>query len=1081
MELLAKISQAIPANKFQPPRLAAERVLHRNEVFKRHNKELLTSKVIYLEAQAGQGKTTLAIQFLGHINVPYCWYQAGDEDQDPILFISALLVTLTKAMPTFSSPLLIKKLEDGEVSMLELHGCLNIMLHDLADFLDNELIIVIDDLHLLENSPVIVSLLDHLLSTAPEQIRFLLASRRSLPLKALSAAGGSGVLCLNNKELALSSIEAMELIQEVMEVPVSWSMIEKIHQRTAGWVMGLILAGQSLATGNDQLGPLSEGSIDDYFRREIIEQLPKDLQTQLARLSFLDEIEIPLAEQVTGMEDIGERLSELMERNYFLRALDQDNQVFGFHHFYQDFLQQLGREQLDKEAIAEVLTQAAAYSIEKGRIAQSLTYHLKAGQFHEIETLLRLHGMELLARNRNITLSGILSAIPEEIMNQSAWLSLYAGMAVLDLDPETAFPILTKSMAMFAEQGDEIGELLAGSQILYSHFCFTALYEKGAQLLPRIQELYYKVSEELPLYAKIVVAKNIAWTAMIMKGDIAMSRRFSDIALELSQRHRIYNFTAGTLLSRGFDYLLTTQLSAAIATAEQAYDFIHHEHVSKINRMALATYLHNLADGLGDVHSVRQYKAFMLQLFGADFFYRTLFGITVKIWDISIAIAEDRLGGAHELLHQAGQLGATARNPHMQSQFLHWQAYIAALEGNENEACKAAEESLRLRKISGSPFFININLLILGAAYTLLERWQEAEALLDESIELGGQLKALAPLAFAHLYRGYLKLQKDGVAAARDDLEQGLSLMRQNNVVYFFSWSPQIMKPLLQTAIRERIETDYAEKLARERLDLKILADGEILPLLNIQVLGGFTLKLGGKVICRGDELTPSQRQLLAMLFSSPDQCSSLDVIQLKIWPDSPPNKARSALDSQISRLRKFLADRCHPYHLKHYLVVGKGLAKLQNCRIDALDFMNLARKGLAHSRQQQWWQANNCFSKAMSFWQQGSFGSEILGIDEAYDFSLRLKSLLTESAIAWGDHLQNTGRLNEALQVTEQAWHNNLASTELVKAIFSLHLHNNDLAQARNLLKQYAGILEREGYEGEEIEELCKDIREQV
>jgi len=1081
MELFTKLSHAIPANKFQPPRLAATRILQRDEIFQRHCNGSGRPRILYLEAQAGQGKTTLAIHCLERLQQPYCWYQVGTEDLDPILFISSLLLNLTKTLPAFSSPLLTKKLGAGEVGLLDLAGCVNILLHDLGAWLDSELIIVFDDLHLLQKSPITLDLLDHLLTTAPKEIRFLLTSRRPLPLTALSTAAKPGVLCLQNDELAMSRLEAMELIHDVMQVPVSWPEIEKIHQHTAGWAMGLVLAGQVMRTGSKHLDSLHSESIDDYFRREILSQLAEDLHLQLARLAFLNEIEIPLAVQITGLPEIGARLTKLMTDNYFVRRLDQHGQVFGFHHFFQEFLQQLGREQLDPESITRVISCAAAYSLEKGRLEQAIGYHLKAGQFKEIENLLRLHGMELLAKNRNITLNTILAAIPSEVIDQSAWLSLYVGLARLDLDPEATFPILAKAMAMFVEQHDRIGELLAGAQILYSHFIFTSLYEEGARLLPRLAELFNEVAEELPLFARIMVAKNIAMSATIMKGDIAMARRFSDIGLELSHRHRIYNFTAATLLSRGYEYLLTGKYNAAIATAEQANEFIHHDHVGLINRVALTTFLLNLADGLGDFHAYQQHKAFILQTTGAEFINRTLVGASLLVWDMGIAVAEGRLGQARELLHQAGQLGATAHNPHMQSQFLHWQAYLAALEGKEAEACQAAEESMRLREISGSPFFICLNRSILGATYVCLGHWQEAKNLLDQAIDLGHRYNVLAQLASAYLYRAFLSLRQDGGATCHDDLTQGLSLMRQNNFVHFLTWSPQIMQPLLQTAIKAGIERDYAEKLARDRLGVWVMADGDILPLLQIRVLDGFAIELDGKLVCRIDDLTPSQRQLFAILLSSPELCCSLDAIQLRIWPDSPPTKARSALDSQISRLRKSLEKRCHPYSLKNYFVVGKGLAKLQNCRIDALDFLIQAKHGLAHSRLKHWWQANNYFSAATALWQQDGLERDFFGIDAALELSHQLKELLSASAITWSTHLQKTGRLGQALQIMELAWRHDHSSSELVKIIYSMHLHNNDLPQARNVLRKYTDLLRRDGYQEAEIEELCQDIHAQL
>ncbi|MDH3360165.1 MAG: hypothetical protein OEL55_04770, partial [Desulfobulbaceae bacterium] len=441
MERIEKISQAIPANKFQPPHLAEGQMLQRYEIIQESNIQSVRPRIIYLESQAGQGKTTLALQWLQGNTIPYCWYQVGLEDHDPVLFISAMLVMLSKALPSFDSPDLINQLENGEISLLDLPGCVNLLLQDFATCVNQEIIIVIDDLHLLENAEITISVLDQILNTAPESIRFLLASRRPVPLRTISLPRLPGVLCLNNDHLALSRFQAFELIHDVMQVSVSWPMLEEIHKHTAGWFMGVIIAGHALASGKEQTKFSDSATADEYFRREILAQLPQDMHMPLARLSFLGEIEIPLAEQVTGVDNIGDYLRELMAKNYFVRSLDADNQVFGFHHFFQDFLQQLGREQLEEKAIVDVFSQAAIYSLQQGRLEQALSYYAKGGLYYEIEALLRRDGMQLLARNRNITLCGILATIPEKVIADSSWLSLYLGLARLDLDPEATFPL----------------------------------------------------------------------------------------------------------------------------------------------------------------------------------------------------------------------------------------------------------------------------------------------------------------------------------------------------------------------------------------------------------------------------------------------------------------------------------------------------------------------------------------------------------------------------------------------------------------------------------------------------------------
>jgi ATP/maltotriose-dependent transcriptional regulator MalT len=132
MHLFNDIRAKIPANKFYPPVLDSTQYLPR----KRLLQELLqgkrrNSKIILIEAQAGQGKTTLAAQYLEEAKAPFAWYQIGPEDGDPVLFLTALLACLVNALPGFRSPLLEEMIEKGEVSSLELPRFANILWDDL--------------------------------------------------------------------------------------------------------------------------------------------------------------------------------------------------------------------------------------------------------------------------------------------------------------------------------------------------------------------------------------------------------------------------------------------------------------------------------------------------------------------------------------------------------------------------------------------------------------------------------------------------------------------------------------------------------------------------------------------------------------------------------------------------------------------------------------------------------------------------------------------------------------------------------------------------------------------------------------
>ncbi len=1078
MNSYQQICETFPVNKFRPPCLNPKQILKRPQLINnpRIYPDAILPKILFLEAQAGQGKTTLAFQWLERVSMPHIWYQAGEEDQDPIFFFSGLLVAIARINPLLQASPLMDMLINGEVGVLELQGCITALFLELAEHsLTKDFVLVLDDLHLTHNSPQSLLFLNKLLRTSPFFMHFILISRRPLEIDALASDSHLEIIHLANGDLALSSMETMVLLQDILDIPVTWQNVLQLHQRTNGWIMGVLLASQMFPSEKEGMQSIPLENSKEYFQREILSNIPEEQQKALLKISFLDEIDPIFARKITGEYDIEEILENLVYSNFFVHVRGKEKKRFSLHHLFQEFLQNIAHQELSPRTIETILEEAGEFCLTNGRIEKSLSYFLQAGNGEASENILRQRGMELLAGNRQRTLLSMLHSLPEHFIKDHLWIGLYINLATLDTDPAATLPNLYTIMEEFSQKGDEAGELTAGSQILFGHIVYSALYERGTLLLPRMKDLFEKIQESLAPHSSIMIAKNLALASTLMAGDVVAAGKLSDLALTLAREHNIKNHMAATLLSKGYEYLLPGNKEETLNTAEQAYAYISHTNVSLIHRCTLLTLLHNVCFERGDETNTARHKYLIFQTFGFKALKQTIIGSSLQIWDISMAITAGKYKQAAQLLTQLSDPGSCSSTPHVLSQFLQWQAYLAAHNGDREKTVEAGNESLRLRKIAGGPFFIIRNLMILGGSHTLLKNYDTADKLLSQAMQLAQMHDYPSHQVALNIHRGFLFIQTGQEDAAKESILSGLAMMRENGYTCFMSWSPSIVLPVLQFAVDTNIETKYALFLAEEQMQLSLQKQDAPIPLLTIALFGGIQLSIAEETIIRSDDLTPAWRQILAVLILSENQQVTSRALQVSLWPEKSPEKARRALDTQLSRLRKFLSQSCS---VNNYLTSSKGIIKLRHCRVDVHDFISFVEQGLAHIDQLEWWQAENCFHNGIKLWDSGgAFNSELLGGEQSWAQKIRLNNLYTKMILLWSKHLHETHKKTEARELLEKGITYYPDHVDLVTALFSLHLQNNNSPQAQNVLDQFTHFLHLKKYSDQEVQKIRTNI----
>jgi len=1083
MQRTPPLQQEVSANKFYPPRITPGANLSRTPLITQTLGETACSKTaIIITAQAGQGKSTLAAQFLYHYKLRFAWYQIGPEDADPILFLSALKDNLQQKLPGFEPSHFSHIMEQSELGPSDLIRCANVLLSDLDHHLVGNFYLVLDDLHFCEEAQILNRLLSHLVDSSPPHLHFILISRSPLNLTAKKLCYGTDVCTLNNQALSLTLQDVERLFREVLNRPISHEDAERIRDQTYGWIMGILLAAHAGKRQDTALGSagkvlrlpadLSAGQIPNYFRNEILTHIPEELHPALIRLSLLDEIPIGLAATICGHEDIGAILTDLVEDNFFLYPLDEQQTVFRFHHLFQEFLQSQAQTHLDQRQRDALYATAATYYLEHSALEQALLCYQRGNDLPALEEILRREGLNMIARNRTITLLTLLEAIPKKQLLNFAWLTLLTAMLYADYYPKKTLPMLESARNRFIITEDETGELLALAHLIYFHFVISGLYHTGALLLPRADELFRRLQDVLPIQAQIMVSRNIGAGYCFFVSQMEPARTYAHKSRELATANDLRNSIASSRFVCGYIASLTDNHRACLQEIEASNLLLNDPLVGMSNRLTLKILHLNYLSKTGDFINCSHHQRLLLSSVDNQIVEQTVAAPYLYIWGCAGLIATGQAKEAEQLLKRGRTITATAETAHMRSQFLQWEGYIRALSGDTDGIEGIVSEALTLRKVAGGPFYSTLCKMICGATLARSERPEEAEELLSTALREAGRLPSQYLVAAALFHRAGVHLQLQQEQAMYDDLEAGLRALQDNNYTSFWSWEPQSMQTLLHKAFTKGILPDFTARLARKRLNIFFAPKGKVQPILELKVIGSFRLKIREKTILRAEELTASQRQLMALLLASEKQKIHQEQLQLALWPESRPETTRAKMDTFLMRFRKVLAAAL-PGPANNYLHLNKGFLCLHNCRIDGEEFSKKAQRGLDLAQNEKFWQAGNAFFEALGFWEGvTSEGSDLFrGETSGYYDQLRL--LLSKVGSTYGIILAESNHDDNAIEVLERIIMINRMDDQLITLLYSLYVRSGKMLKAQELLSQYRQTLHDLEYSQEEIEEL--------
>ena len=337
---------------------------------------LLERRFIYIHAPAGFGKTTAALLWLERReelgSMKRAWVSLDEYDNKTSEFCRRFVSALTELQP-----------ENAALRDIADHPIFNtapveFILHALGVLAEkeNEIIMVLDDLHIIKNDEVL-KLMPVLFKRLPPGFTILLLSR-TVPPDSFSEM-------VTKEELAVVDAGYLQFTRGEIKVFfdkngrfITSKQADEISKSTSGWAIGIraMLMSEEQSYSID----LADRYLENFLKTHVWERWDDRRRTFMALVSVTEELTPELCDFLTADEKSlkkttsAEMLTSLARENAFLR--EAGNNTYRFHDLFREFLNHMLGEH-GEQTINRQFGRAGDYFYEKKDYFRAVAYYKK--------------------------------------------------------------------------------------------------------------------------------------------------------------------------------------------------------------------------------------------------------------------------------------------------------------------------------------------------------------------------------------------------------------------------------------------------------------------------------------------------------------------------------------------------------------------------------------------------------------------------------------------------------------------------------------------------------------------------------
>lgn len=870
----------------------------------------LDYRLTILLAGAGYGKSTALAEFAAEIQ-PLVWYQVGEEDNDPLVFLLHLFHATREALPEIKDlPISYLESWDGTQGILPWKGILDQYINMLTQHLDEQLLFIFDDVHVVLEGGEVPHILDRFIGRAPANVHVLLSGRPDLGLPTLSRWRSKGeVLTIDQHTLTFTAQEISSLFANQYRLDLTNEEVDSLLTYTEGWAIALQLIWQSIRNQSSSSleFPLhwqadSLESLFDVLAQEVFSRHPSDIREFLLVTSTLRDLNPEACDalrRATGnpANDSASMLAYLRRQDLFV--VETAEGTLRYHHIFHNFL----RQQCNADQRTQWNRAAADYYLSRQNPETAIYHLLEAKAWDEMAVLLDNYSQTLLSSGRFDTLASYIASLPPLSLNQHPMLLFTLGeLARLHSRFDEAQGWYRQAETVWRQRGqlDGIARALRGQSRVYLDTVNPSQAEKLLEEAIRLTDGFEDREAQVRLFELLAENK-------LNSGHVEEAERLRQRAEEL----RLEGPSDGQLQFRV--WLRTGRLNEARRGLEEQAE-AEKQNPVQMPRAHRETYLLLSLiysfQGMGDL-------AYQAALEG------TRRGDELKSPFVT-AVGHMRQGHALMLSSQPNyalarkqfektiEISRAVNVPRLLVEANWGLCRVSGYQGDLTLAQTHAQQAIEIASQAGDEWIASLTRLTMGASLMFASRYEAAEEWLNRAV-LGFQEcsdpfgKTAARLWLC--YGWYKQKQSDRLERS---LIEVLATCRENNYGFLFTSishvgapDERIFSPLLVLARDHEWEGAYALRL----LESLGLAGVQSHPgfRLNVETLGNFQVKRGSELIPSNGWRREKSRQLFQLLVTYRQSPLDRDQICEHLWPEADAATAQRNFKITLNTLYQVL------------------------------------------------------------------------------------------------------------------------------------------------------------------------------